>query len=110
MPNTPQVPSSSAGVGPNSPTTGKRFSFGGQSQDGEGQQRLIVVSNRLPVTISKDEKGEYHFKVCLPGCLEFGLGHLSAHLFWKFRNHGGIRELIDPCPLRLSKPAATFPE
>ena len=27
------------------------------------EQRLIVVSNRLPVTISKDDKGEYHFKV-----------------------------------------------
>ncbi|KAG9010063.1 Trehalose-6-P synthase/phosphatase complex synthase subunit [Tulasnella sp. 427] len=31
-------------------------SFGG------GNKRLIVVSNRLPVTISKDAKGEYHFK------------------------------------------------
>ena len=30
--------------------------------DDEDQQRLIVVSNRLPVTISKDDKGEYHFK------------------------------------------------
>lgn len=29
------------------------------------EQRLIVVSNRLPVTISKDDKGEYHFKVSL---------------------------------------------
>lgn len=29
----------------------------------EKGQRLIVVSNRLPVTISKDDKGEYHFKV-----------------------------------------------
>ena len=27
------------------------------------EQRLIVVSNRLPVTISKDDNGEYHFKV-----------------------------------------------
>jgi trehalose-6-phosphate synthase len=26
-------------------------------------KRLIVVANRLPVTISKDEKGEYKFKV-----------------------------------------------
>nr|ODN88929.1 alpha,alpha-trehalose-phosphate synthase (UDP-forming) [Cryptococcus depauperatus CBS 7841] len=30
-------------------------------------QRLIVVSNRLPVTISKDEKGEYHFKMSSGG-------------------------------------------
>ena len=34
----------------------------GIGADGK-EQRLIVVSNRLPVTISKDEKGEYHFKV-----------------------------------------------
>jgi hypothetical protein len=26
-------------------------------------KRLIVVANRLPVTISKDDKGEYKFKV-----------------------------------------------
>ena len=45
----------------------------GQKPQGQGQQqgkdgksqRLIVVSNRLPVTISKDKNGEYHFKVCL---------------------------------------------
>lgn len=39
--------------------------FGGDSTgNGAGTgQRLIVVSNRLPVTISKDSKGEYHFKV-----------------------------------------------
>ena len=30
------------------------------------EQRLIVVSNRLPVTISKDAGGEYHFKVSPP--------------------------------------------
>ncbi|WRT63373.1 alpha,alpha-trehalose-phosphate synthase [UDP-forming] 1 [Kwoniella shivajii] len=30
-------------------------------------QRLIVVSNRLPVTISKDDKGEYHFKMSSGG-------------------------------------------
>lgn len=30
-------------------------------------RRLIVVSNRLPVTISKDAKGEYHFKMSSGG-------------------------------------------
>ncbi|CAE6434882.1 unnamed protein product [Rhizoctonia solani] len=30
-------------------------------------QRLIVVSNRLPITISKDAKGEYHFKMSSGG-------------------------------------------
>ncbi|KAF8307744.1 alpha,alpha-trehalose-phosphate synthase t [Clavulina sp. PMI_390] len=30
-------------------------------------KRLIVVSNRLPVTISKDAKGEYHFKMSSGG-------------------------------------------
>lgn len=45
--------------------------FGGSTAGGAGaggkekEQRLIVVSNRLPVTISKDDKGEYHFKVSL---------------------------------------------
>ncbi|KZT52197.1 glycosyltransferase family 20 protein [Calocera cornea HHB12733] len=33
----------------------------------EQGQRLIVVSNRLPVTISKDAKGEYHFKMSSGG-------------------------------------------
>ncbi|ORY30809.1 alpha,alpha-trehalose-phosphate synthase [Naematelia encephala] len=32
-----------------------------------GEQRLIVVSNRLPVTISKDQNGEYHFKMSSGG-------------------------------------------
>lgn len=27
------------------------------------EARLIIVSNRLPVTISKDDNGEYTFKV-----------------------------------------------
>jgi trehalose 6-phosphate synthase len=31
------------------------------------EQRLIVVSNRLPVTISKDDKGVYHFKMSSGG-------------------------------------------
>ena len=35
----------------------------GAAGDGKREQRLIVVSNRLPVTINKDENGEYHFKV-----------------------------------------------
>lgn len=29
------------------------------------EPRLIVVSNRLPVTISKDANGEYSFKVSI---------------------------------------------
>lgn len=29
------------------------------------EPRLIVVSNRLPVTISKDDNGEYTFKVSI---------------------------------------------
>jgi trehalose-6-phosphate synthase len=37
----------------------------GGNQGEKKEQRLIVVSNRLPVTISKDEDGEYHFKVSL---------------------------------------------
>ncbi|WWC67150.1 alpha,alpha-trehalose-phosphate synthase [UDP-forming] 1 [Kwoniella pini CBS 10737] len=39
-----------------------------QSDGGEKKsQRLIVVSNRLPVTISKDGNGEYHFKMSSGG-------------------------------------------
>lgn len=41
-------------------------------------QRLIVVSNRLPITISRDAKGEYHFKMssgglvsALSGCKKY---------------------------------------
>ncbi|EJD55344.1 alpha,alpha-trehalose-phosphate synthase t [Auricularia subglabra TFB-10046 SS5] len=30
-------------------------------------KRLLVVSNRLPITISKDAKGEYHFKMSSGG-------------------------------------------
>lgn len=30
-------------------------------------RRLIIVSNRLPITISKDAKGEYHFKMSSGG-------------------------------------------
>src|ERR1700761_8637961 len=32
-----------------------------------GSKRLIVVSNRLPITISKDANGEYHFKMSSGG-------------------------------------------
>jgi trehalose 6-phosphate synthase len=46
---------------------------------GSGEsKRLIVVSNRLPITISKDASGEYHFKMssgglvsALSGCKKF---------------------------------------
>ncbi|KAL5486141.1 TPS1 [Sanghuangporus weigelae] len=37
------------------------------SANGDEKQKLIVVSNRLPVTISKDSKGEYHFKMSSGG-------------------------------------------
>ena len=32
-----------------------------------GEKRLIVVANRLPITITKDAKGEYHFKMSSGG-------------------------------------------
>lgn len=34
---------------------------------GDGKQKLIVVSNRLPITITKDSNGEYHFKMSSGG-------------------------------------------
>ncbi|KAI0779115.1 glycosyltransferase family 20 protein [Irpex lacteus] len=34
---------------------------------GDQQGHLIVVSNRLPITISKDAQGEYHFKMSSGG-------------------------------------------
>lgn len=37
------------------------------SINGVEKQKLIVVSNRLPITISKDSKGEYHFKMSSGG-------------------------------------------
>ncbi|WVQ85139.1 alpha,alpha-trehalose-phosphate synthase [UDP-forming] [Cryptococcus sp. DSM 104549] len=49
---------------PNMPFTPKAGTPG--SEDNK-EQRLIVVSNRLPVTISKDDKGEYHFKMSSGG-------------------------------------------
>jgi trehalose-6-phosphate synthase len=39
------------------------FNVPGDKKGDSKGQRLIVVSNRLPVTISKDDNGEYHFKV-----------------------------------------------
>ena len=36
-------------------------------QDTASTQHLIVVSNRLPITISKDAEGEYHFKMSSGG-------------------------------------------
>ncbi|OCF30808.1 alpha,alpha-trehalose-phosphate synthase [UDP-forming] 1 [Kwoniella heveanensis CBS 569] len=42
-------------------------SAAGAGKDDKEEQRLIVVSNRLPVTINKDEKGEYHFKMSSGG-------------------------------------------
>lgn len=37
------------------------------SLDSPVEQHLIVVSNRLPVTITKDAQGEYHFKMSSGG-------------------------------------------
>ena len=56
---------------PPSPKTQTTPQLGGDKADApadagkkdQKEQRLIVVSNRLPVTISKDDNGEYHFKV-----------------------------------------------
>ena len=56
---------------PPSPKTQTTPQLGGDKADApadagkkdQKEQRLIVVSNRLPVTISKDANGEYHFKV-----------------------------------------------
>lgn len=45
-----------------SPTTSS-----GPKLETNKDQRLIVVSNRLPVTISKDDNGEYHFKMSSGG-------------------------------------------
>lgn len=45
---------------PLGPTTADGMDFG-------DSKRLIVVSNRLPVTISKDASGEYHFKMSSGG-------------------------------------------
>ncbi|MGG6496780.1 UNVERIFIED_CONTAM: hypothetical protein NY603_28055, partial [Bacteroidetes bacterium 56_B9] len=43
---------------------GQKDASGNSNGNGNGKtQRLIVVSNRLPVTIDKDKNGEYHFKV-----------------------------------------------
>lgn len=34
-----------------------------KTEQSSNEPRLIVVSNRLPVTISKDDQGNYSFKV-----------------------------------------------
>ncbi|KAK8844564.1 alpha,alpha-trehalose-phosphate synthase (UDP-forming) [Kwoniella newhampshirensis] len=51
---------------PQMPFTPK-IGSGETGSDGQKAQRLIVVSNRLPVTISKDDNGEYHFKMSSGG-------------------------------------------
>jgi trehalose 6-phosphate synthase len=50
-------------------TTSKQTSLGppNESMDFGDSKRLIVVSNRLPITISKDANGEYHFKMSSGG-------------------------------------------
>lgn len=45
---------------PNDNPTSNDMEFG-------GNRHLIVVSNRLPITISKDASGEYHFKMSSGG-------------------------------------------
>ncbi|KAF9803624.1 hypothetical protein IEO21_09622 [Rhodonia placenta] len=52
----PSLPTSPSALSPQLPELG-----------GAGQQHLIVVSNRLPVTITKDASGEYHFKMSSGG-------------------------------------------
>ncbi|OCF59986.1 alpha,alpha-trehalose-phosphate synthase [UDP-forming] 1 [Kwoniella mangroviensis CBS 10435] len=48
---------------PNQPRVSPQADGGNDKKE----QRLIVVSNRLPVTISKDANGEYHFKMSSGG-------------------------------------------
>lgn len=85
---------------PSSPkdTTGKLPGVPEQSNGEEPpkkEQRLIVVSNRLPVTISKDENGEYQFAMssgglvsALSGCkkkMSFTwIGWPGKHVSWHF--------------------------
>lgn len=64
------------------------------------EKRLIVVSNRLPVTISKDSKGEYHFKA---SPTQFWMGQQRAARAWddvraqgKGGGRGGSRPLTSP--------------
>jgi trehalose 6-phosphate synthase len=46
-------------------------------------KHLVVVSNRLPVTISKDAKGEYHFKMSSGGLVSALSGlKRSVHFTW----------------------------
>ena len=58
------MPSTQRDTSPLPQGQGQTFTMPGGQKDGKSQ-RLIVVSNRLPVTISKDKNGEYHFKVCI---------------------------------------------
>ncbi|KAF8273298.1 alpha-trehalose-phosphate synthase TPS1 subunit [Lactarius quietus] len=45
------------------------------------EQHLIVVSNRLPVTITKDAQGEYHFKMSSGGLVSFLSGTKKSMSF-----------------------------
>ena len=62
MPPVPPAPAPAPAATPR-PRSASGITVGG----GEGEQRLIVVSNRLPVTISKDDEGVYHFKMSSGG-------------------------------------------
>lgn len=60
------MPSTQRDTSPLPQGQGQTFTMPGGQKDGKSQ-RLIVVSNRLPVTISKDKNGEYHFKMSSGG-------------------------------------------
>lgn len=74
------------------------------------EQRLIVVSNRLPVTISKDKNGEYHFSMSSGGLVSALSGtkkkmsftwigwpgkHVSDITTW-YQPTGRYADLLDP--------------
>jgi trehalose 6-phosphate synthase len=66
----------------------------------DSSTHLIVVSNRLPVTISKDAKGEYHFKMSSGGLVS-ALSGLKKSIQFTWIGWTGFfipykdRELVD---------------
>jgi trehalose 6-phosphate synthase len=63
------------------------------------EQRLIVVSNRLPVTISKDDKGEYHFKVSVAMSAET---YRLLHMLTFQMSSGGLVSALSGCKKTMS--------
>ena len=67
---------------------------------GKDDQRLIVVSNRLPITISKDASGEYHFKMSSGGLVS-ALSGCKKHMSFTWIGWPGFyipvkdREIVD---------------